>query len=207
MRKCTVISLFPLPIRENKPAIYPGYFEVPPCLGEDPEILLVDQSIYFVYVDDVRGSIRIFCPPTEMARSVVDDWVRSQPEIDLYGGAAPGIFWVDDEPNGDLKAFFKKYAGEITKSRIAQRKWYEKLVKLADDDWNKYHSHKVISELQRIAATKLGLRRDWLLETPSQETKQCPACRTFIPGDSIICSNCRVVLNKEEFEKMAFASK
>ena len=55
----TIVSLFPLPVFERKPLI-PSLYQVAASKAElKPEILVVHEGIFHVYLDEFRGMMTI----------------------------------------------------------------------------------------------------------------------------------------------------
>lgn len=199
---CTVISIVPFPIDEPKPGLYPGHFRIPAAKAGDIEILAVGRSVHHVYLDNDRGSITVPTPSSEVARSICDDYSASQLAY-FRGEAEPGVFFIDGEYK-DKKSVLAVAKGEIERARMLQKNWFMRLVAIADDEWNKYHSHKTISELQRFAAKSLGLEREWNIEGTVNSLAFCPACKVPVKSDAIVCSSCRTIINVEAYKKAGF---
>jgi RNase P subunit RPR2 len=86
---------------------------------------------------------------------------------------------------------------------MVQENWFTELIKLADDDWNKTHQHKMITDDQRYACKALGMKRDWMVEIPKEvRLTICPACMKDFPTGAIVCQNCRFIIDVEKYEKM-----
>lgn len=189
-RQSSVVSIYPHEVREKKPGIYPGDFVVPPGKAISPSVLLVGPSLYYLLVDE--RPVRLEEPSYNVARSIVEDYIRAT--IDATDEAYPGLFWVDRAVESPLKECPKEIAKVIT----AQNLWFKRLVERADDDWKQFHRMRAISDIQRYAATALGLQREWI--TPSaEEIKFCPACKSAVDIDALICKTCRTVLDKERY--------
>lgn len=207
--KCTVVSILPYEIREPKPGLNPGEFLIPASDGKVPTCLIISEGTYGIYLDGDRGTLRARTPSTEVSRSIFEDYISSQLAVDndakpglfaLPGVIKPSDFETDEELKEILADIFRQ-----------QNNWFERLVKMADDSWNRYHQHGAITDLQRYAVKALG-RADsveWM-KTSSQvrmTDKKCPACRITVDGEAVICSSCGCVLNEEEYNKLVFASK
>lgn len=197
--KCTVVSLLPYPLREVKPGLFPGEFAIPACLNEKPGILHVDRSRHDVYLDEKRGSIPVWTPSDEIARALIYDYRTSC--LAVEEDAIPGLFWLEGEKS--LKDIGVAHVKELNDHQKKQENWFERLVKLADDDWERLHKHSAISNLQRLAAKSLNLERPWIVVKPS-ETRKCPACRTTVEFGAVICSACHCVLDAEGYKKLTF---
>lgn len=162
----TVVSVFPLEIVEQKPGLNPIEFIVPAAADKDFSILYVGICNNAVYIDADRGVMQVPEMGSVVAAAIVRDFCNAQLEF-RSGVAEPGMFWV---PNKPTKAeIATQFADKILAARQRQNKWFEMLVRLADTSWNKRKNHSEISELQRMAALKLGLsgKREWLIEYAS----------------------------------------
>lgn len=199
MSKSTIISLIPFEVNERKP-VYPGNFVIPPAKQGDFEILVIGNAHAFKYIDMDRGHDKIIIDSEEVAKAIVNDYINSQLAIEKGEGIVPGLFYILGEHSKlDVKLHFSK---EITKARENQLKWFNVLVRMADDVWENSRQHKAISGMQRYAAKYLNLERQWLVEP---KMTKCIACRVTVEDDAVICPNCNVVLDKEEFSKLEFA--
>ena len=204
--KSTVISLFPLPITEEKPGIYPGRFFIPACTGS-PVLVEIGQSVHYVDVGEDRPMLQVTYPSIEIARSIVEDFIRAQLAVSDDGTVRPGLTWLRGSVSTlDLKS---KHAPILKTLQAQHHAWLTELVKLADDDWEKYHKHTVVSELQRIAARCLGFtgkEKEYLLDfIPEAKSESCPACGSQVSGGIIVCPFCRCILDKEKYSQLAFA--
>jgi len=201
MSKTTLVSLIPFDISECKP-VHPGHFFIPGAKENDIEILVVENVIAFKYIDEYRGTDKISIDSEELARAIVEDYTTSQLAVMPSDGIIPGLFFI---PGEHTKLEIKtKYKDIIAEYRTKQVKWFEVLVRMADDDWEKTRQHKVISGIQRYAARFLNIDRPWLIE-PKME--KCIACRSTVEAEAIICPNCKTVLKPEEFKKLSFAER
>jgi hypothetical protein len=201
--KSTVISLFPLPILEEKPGIFPGRFHIEPA-GDSPSLLVVGQSIHYVDVGEDRPQLTVTTSSAQIAQSIVEDFIAAQLGVDDDRNVRPGITWVRGEVTPiTLKT---KYTDIVAGLQTAHRAWYAILVKMGDDDWQRYRKHSVISEIQRIAASKLGFTdREWLVVDNQLQHKTCPACGTSVAPVVVVCPSCRCVLDKVKYDQLAFA--
>jgi hypothetical protein len=200
--KCTVVSIVPFPIVEAKPGLYPGYFRIHAAKADDFEFIVVERSVHHVYLDSDRGSLTVQVPSDEVARSIAEDYARAQLAY-TQGIAEPGIFWIPGEYT-DKKAIVAIAKDKLAQVREMQKNWFMRLVAIADDEWNKYHSHKSISDLQRFAAKSLGLDREWNIQGAVANTKFCPACKTPTNVGAIVCSNCRTIIDHKAYKEAGF---
>lgn len=190
----TVISICPFPIEETKPGIVPNIFHIPPVAPNDIEVLHISDKVYYRQRVPIVGNIlEIPIPAAQVAESIINDRLTGQL---LYSPTSkPGLFWVPGTYTKDEAKI--KFAKEIKEATEFQNQWYLDLVKLADDDWNKYHQHRLITDLQRHAGRVLGLERDWLVEAIIASEKKCLACYSSMHVNAVICPTCRT--NQEEF--------
>lgn len=204
----TIISLLPYEILESKPGLIPGQFKIPKADVNDFAILVIGDSFHYVYLDGDRGSIPATDPALKVAQSLVYDYVSSQ--LLREDGAEPGLFCV---PGKLTKDEVKRQYGEIlVEAKARQRRWYERLVSLADDDWAMNRRRKGISDLSRHAATALLLQREWLQiaeeERPVQVAAvECPACFSPVRPEAMICAGCKTVLKPKEYAEFQAKNK
>jgi len=204
MSEATLISIVPFPIVEFKPGIYPGYFEIPGARGDDkPVILNIGDSVFHVEIDENR-SVTVKCVAEDMARSIVNDYLTSNLSYSEENDAMPGLFWKAGRY--ELADVLRKFSDDLILARNRQNRWFQELVKMADDDWEKTRQHKFISDMQRYACKSLKLERPWIIIPKVGEGfKKCVACATAIPEEAIVCPNCRCILNHEKWAMLKFA--
>lgn len=203
---CTVASYFPFVIREEKPGLIPGRFLIPASDTKEPELLVLERSIHYVYLDETRGSLQVRDPADEVARSIVEDFNNAQ--LGISEGCHPGLFWVPGAHT--VESLKKEFSSRITAVKIAQMKWFTAICRIADDDWNKYHQHNVVSDFQRTAANLIGWKpeeHEWMNKRAIVEnSSRCPACQTLVSPELVICTTCKCILKPEEYKKLQFAS-
>lgn len=201
---CTVISYVPFSIEEQKPTLVPGRFVLPASKQEKPETLIVGDSFYHVYIDENRAPMKQICPATKVAESIVNDYVNSQ--IGMETDATPALFFVEGEVPKDK--ILDKYARQVSDALASQKRWLINMCKIADNDWQRYHQHNVISQFQRVAAEYIGWRpeeHEWMAPATTQESRPCPACRLSATKGTVICSNCKCILDPEAYKNLKFA--
>jgi hypothetical protein len=201
---CTIVSIVPRPIRQEFPGLIPPIFELEESDGNYPVVKLVKTAMHFVYLDETRGSLRVQDSPNEVARAICDDFTNSQVGVSTDSVGRPGIFWLV----GELTApeVIEKHTPRLQNAHALQTIWMTDLARMADNDWNRYHAHNVVSEFQIKVARMLGWnpeQHDWM--TPEKHPDTCPACNTPTKSGIIICPTCRCILNPEEYKKLQFA--
>jgi len=199
---CTVVSFVPWDLYEEKPGLFPGKYKIPKSDTKTPSLIYVyNKSFHYVYLDDTRGSLLARDPSDEVARSIVSDYINSQ--LGLSEDAHPAIFWLP----GWLKTEEVMLANraECVKHLSAQNKWFSNLIKIADDDWQRYHKHTVISDFQRTIADIMNLNLDqhpWMSATTAMAeevlTKECIGCFSKIDPRAKVCPVCRVIQGEQK---------
>lgn len=198
----TVVSVLPFKIDEIKPGVYPGHFIIEAAEKDKFKSIIIGPSRYHVYIPIAERIMTVEEHAHGMARSIVEDYIGSA--LAVSGDARPGIFWLTGaKSESDIANHCKL---ELEEAKQSQKRWFTELVKLADDDWAKYHLHAAISDLQRYAANYLGLEREWLRMLKEVEITSCKVCRSPIHPEAIVCPVCRSVLNQTEYAKVQKAS-
>jgi len=188
MGPCTVVSILPRALDENKP-ISRGSFQMPAVTRGDLAVLVIDfDYTRNFYVDHERGNIDLVVPPEEVARSIAEDYVRAT--IHTGEGARPGIFYV--RGSFTKEEIRKLFPAELKKAIDDQDNWFKKLVKVGDDTWQRFRRHNMISDQHRDAARMLGLKREWADEMKPENTIQCVYCTSIISDAALVCPVCRL---------------
>ena len=195
----TVVSIFPFTTQEDKPGV--GFYTIPGAKDGDFSFVKIPDSTQEYYMDHSRGKIIVPVDGCKIAKSIVEDFRYSHAGISA--NAYPGMFHMPGEFTKEQIA--KQFKSELDRITAAQRAWGYELVKVADDDWNKYRRHKAISDLHRYFANILGLKREWAIEVVA-ETKAvvpCKFCTEIIPEVAIVCPNCKTILNQAKYKELA----
>ena len=198
----TIVSLFPLPVFEKKPLI-PAIYQVEAAKNElEPKILIVKEGLFHVYLDEYRGMMTIRTPALTIAESVVRDFLDGQYMLGEDARPAlwtlPGYWTIEDlmeDPD---------QAERIHKEHNLQLEWFRRLIFVADDEWSKFHQHRMITEVQRIAAARLKLTREWALDFKPENISECPACGVAINKRVAVCRECGCIINSEIYETLQF---
>ena len=202
--KCTVVSLVPWEIREEKPGLIPNSFYLPASDMKVPSVLSVGTSRHYVYLDQDRGHLPVRTPSTEVASSIVRDYVNAQQRVSP--DAQPALFWVPSEKTAIQ--IVKDHQDLITEALLKQSLWFVAVCQQADDDWAKYHRHTVVSDLQRRMAQILGWnpeQHEWMAPNVTAIGTRCPACGTLAMMGAVICAQCNCVLDAEKYKTLQFA--
>ena len=200
MSQVTVVSIAPVAIMADKPGLFPGRFFIPPADEDSPQLLVVGDSYHMVYLGSENSTkyVKVTDLASVVATSIVEDFKRGIICRDV--NAEPGVFWVPFV----VKNVGKECEKELSIAKSYQRGWFNKLIDMADDDWNKSHSPRAISDLQRNVATKLKMDKPWLYNQEAINAITCPACFTNLNPRAVVCSNCKLVLKPDEYAKMQF---
>lgn len=201
--ECTVISYVPFRIHEEKPGLIPPRFVIPASDGKTPKLLRIGTATHFVYLDEARGNLQVKNPPDVVARAIVDDYCKGQLGIDDESG--PALFWIPGTPS--LEEIQEEFKVEIVKQLRKQKRWFVNIIKIAKDDWVKYHQHNVISDTQRRIAEILQLdprENEWMApgEMLKETTKKCRYCQSQIDKEAALCSVCGKIADVELYKKL-----
>jgi hypothetical protein len=208
MAQSTVVNTLPFELNEPKPGLIPSIYIIPSAKGIDFSMLHVNDGYHLVLIpltDSKVPPMRVTDTSERIAQSLIDDYVNGCLGIDYTRHeetgaiAIPGMFWV---PGAASRSdVVSQHAEKLRAAKNNTIAWFERLVKLADDDWAKNESHRTITDLQRKACTHLGIDREWNFDVFKQLSNLCWACKSTINPAAIICHNCQAVLNATEYEK------
>jgi len=198
--KATVVNFLPYVISEKKPGLIPEDFLIPLSDGLIPALLVVSDVRCPIYRGGEQPPFNMTIPGEQLANSIVNDYISSQMGYDE--NSHPAVFWVLGEFT-DPKEILTRFKNEIAKAKKKQNNWFHSLVKAADDIWQRYRQHKMITDTQRFAARAMGAtNKEWYSSPEPVALITCPACKTLVEGNAIVCKNCKVVLNAEEAKKL-----
>jgi len=199
----TVVSLVPYEVKDSKPGIIPGEYTVPPSNGIIPALLIVKDANSPLYRGSDMPNFNMIIPGEEIARSLVNDYIRAQ--LVYAEDAHPALFWIPGEFR-DGNVVITKFNPELEKSRTVQNNWFKKLVELADDEWSRNHQHKTITDIQRFACRSLGLteQKEWYTSPDPVQMIKCPACMTMVEKAAVVCRNCKHILDPAQAKKLGF---
>ena len=211
----TVVSIFEKDIIHKIPGLYPGDFLIPAATRGDISVMNVPKTQFYIDSGIDTPRFPVVQDPSDVSKSIINDVCRAY--IEVGPDRRPGIFAIDgwiEKPKDKItvkdieeyKAKIKElYKPQLEQAKKYQENWARRLVTVADDDWNKFHSHRAISDLHRWAAGYLGLNRDYTSLEKQFETAECPACGLNIRQGVAICFNCKAVLDPEKAKKFGLA--
>lgn len=195
---CTVANFTPFEYVEKKPGQVPDEYIIPPATENDtiPGILHVKNTHSNLYMPLQEYTYRVPIPGDVLARDIAFALVSAKLEFE-YGVSEPAIFAVEGHHSAyAINHDFKK---EVERALVKQAEWCRRLVKMADDDWQRLRQHKMITDVQRWAAKRLQLNREWRdIATPVTallETVNCQFCGTLRLKNVAICPSCRQVVD------------
>jgi hypothetical protein len=198
----TIVSLFPLPIFEKKPLI-PAIYQVEASRTElEPKILTVKEGMFHVYLDEYRGMLTIRTAALTIAESVVRDFLDGQ--YLLSAEARPAIWVVPGEWTVSELFVDKEQKDRLLVENALQLEWFKRLIFIADDEWSKFHQHRMITEVQRIAAARLKFNREWALEFKPENISDCPGCGSTINKKVAVCRECGCIINMDIYKTLQF---
>src|SRR5215468_1087965 len=203
MGYCTVVNYLPFTFIEKKPGQVPDEYIIPPATNEEktPGLLPVKDTHSNLYMPLQENTFRVPIAADTIANDLVEGLLSAQMKRDI-DIAEPAIFFV--EGNHTLESLKANYSEVITKAHYKQAVWLGRLVKQADDDWQRFRQHKFITDMERFAARKLGFKREWVdvsAATPL-EFENCKFCTTQVLKGAVICPNCKHVLDPIAYAKL-----
>lgn len=201
---CTVISIMPIQLSEDKP-LNPSHYAIPACrdVEHGAETLVVKRGSFRVYIDESRPALIIPEPADIIAGAICRDFKIASPSY-IPGQAEPGLFWVRGGYDSFEALGDRNLNEEFVKARQMQENWFKALVSTADDDWSKHTMRRMISDLQRLACKSLGLDRAWDMDlevTKTVRMANCKFCRADVHPEALICLHCRGILDMARYKK------
>lgn len=211
--KTTVVSTLPFALNEFKPGLIPANYEIKAAGHKDFSITHISDGYHNVLIpmsDEGAPPLRVTDTGEVIAQSLITDFTGSclgiswEPILDRDTGettldlAIPGLFWVENSLNRN--AVKMNHADKLTQAFRNTTFWFERLVTMADNDWQRTHQHKVITHLQRMACKFLNITREWNFEVMAHLENLCWACKSAVHPDAMICMNCKTIVKPKEYE-------
>jgi len=207
--RVTLVSTLPFRLSERKPGLIPEFFEVNAAEREDISVTHLQDAYYNMLVplaDDRTPPIKIPVLGETVAQGLIDDYVGAslgvnyEPKEESGAVAMPGMFWIEGTKDKVLIA--NQHKEQVKKALNNTKYWFENLIKIGDDDWGKFHQYKMITDLQKKACKYLGLQREWNFDIFAHQTNLCPACKSTLHPDAIICNGCKCIIDMEKYKVM-----
>ena len=85
---------------------------------------------------------------------------------------------------------------ELRGAREKLEEFYRALVASGDREWERSHSYLFINDLQRRAAARLGVEKEWHYQ--ARETEECPGCGDRVKPGVAVCKSCHAILNRDK---------
>src|SRR5882672_7330636 len=85
---------------------------------------------------------------------------------------------------------------ELRRAQEKLDEFYRALVAAADREWERSHSFLFIHDLQRRAAARLGLEKEWHYQ--ARETEECPGCGERVKPGIAVCKSCHAILDRDK---------
>ena len=202
--KGTIISWYPFPIEQiQKPGLLPEYFTVNAgdFKNKVPGISHYNSVTRRQYINEDQGWSETLVPASQLCAAIIYDYFKSC--IATQENIGPGMFWVPGIIPLALVQSDKDLKNKAEVSYGLQLKWFENLVKLADDTWSIAKQHRSITNIQKYAAEFLNLDREWLItQEIAKTTSRCPSCNEMVPLTGIKCAHCGYILDIEKYNKV-----
>lgn len=208
MAKCTVVSTLPFVLEEYKHGLTPHLYVIPAATKEIPGSIVVEDGFHLVHIplsDEKQPPMRVVDTAEAIAKGLVLDYITASIFTDMQtrangAYAIPGLFWVE----GAFKPeqIKQQHADKLKSATNNTLAWFERLVKVADDDWERHRQLKMITDIQRAACRYIGLEREWNQDLLAQTSNiTCWACQASLHPNSIICRGCNAIINRTEYDK------
>lgn len=222
--KSTIFSIFPKPLDDIKCTLVPASYHVDAGSVEKPSRLVVGTASWFREIDDTQPMLEIPTSSIKVAQSIVADYCNGIFGCDMDKSMPGWFFCVGDIPVSKLKSneiapetvrldergntlFIGFEYIEIFNLAVErQREFFNKQIRLADALWAKTNgSPLAITDDMRLAASELGVEREWTVRTSNVTTIRCIACGNMRNPQFPVCSSCNRVIDTELYKKLNIA--
>ncbi|SRR6266545_1926297 len=202
---CTIVSIFPKEINEDKITIFPGKFQIDAGTPENPAILVIGSSSWWKDYDFEQPLLEIVNSSIQVADSIIKDYCNGMLGCNM-GDAMPGLFFVLGKHTvGEIKM---KYSKKIDEMKVKQDNWYRILVRIADSLWARTSGNPLaIWDEMRLAARSLNLNdKPWLKDYQQMELVKCVACGSLKNPSYPVCPTCKSIdTSHPEAKNLKFA--
>ena len=192
MDKCTIVSIYPNEIFEEKPTLEGGKFLIPSGSFENPSILVVGGYSWWNAYDLDKPIMEVPVSSIQIADSVIKDYCNGMLGCNM-NDCMPGLFFVLGEHNAlEIKM---KYKSKLDETKTKQDNWYKVLVRLADSLWSRTSGNPLaIWDMMKVAALALNLNdKPWLKDVQQAELIRCFACGNMRNPSYPICPTCKTI--------------
>lgn len=212
MSKATIVTTLPFTLSERKPGLFPSLFEIPKAPQGGINVAVIGDAYYteLIPFSDANAAPRkIDILSIKIAESVCNDYMNSCLGVSYDPLAnmsmrVPGLFAVEEAY--DVTSVRKHFPDKINTALRNTVAWFEGLIKIADDDWQRYHQHKMITDIQREACKYIGADREWNFSAFDIVSNLCPACQTAVNPKAIVCATCQCIIKPELYKSEMFAA-
>ncbi len=201
----TIISMYPRGFTEKK-QMMPEWYHIPAGSYEVPSFVVVHGASSYLEMRDTQQTIEVPISSISVAESIIRDWMIGILEVQL-GHAQPGVFFLPGEWKLDKLKKDEDATKIFERVNQMQRNWFLALVNLADSFWAKSNGNpNAISDLFRVAAEVIQIKgKPWMQNFQAVRMQNCPACGHMIMPGFPVCSNCKVVVDREVFDKLGLS--
>lgn len=198
----TIVSLQPFAIKESRPGLSPGEFDLAPGSPEEPQFLVVRKGQIRMMDQDFRPFL-VDEDPMKIAEDVCmghnSSLIGYGPDASAAVFAVPGECTTKDKL---LREHKKQYDEAVKK----QNEYFKVIIGMADDDWKRSRQLRHIGDLHRAAARFMSVDREWLQTDIGSQTK-CPACMSTVSKLAAVCFACQAILDEQKYAKLKFHEK
>lgn len=205
--KCTIVSVFPKEINEEKPTLTPGRFKIHAAPDNDFEILVIGSASWFKEnMDTNMPFLEIPTGSLRLAQSIIEDFIQAT--YAATPDSCPGLFYVPGaynkstiiksaeadqlNDNGEVVVKGKIFPVLLQEARERQKRWFQQLVALTDMDWVQTGGNpRVVSNDARLAARKLNLDKPWMKDQVVYDMVNCQSCGTLVNPNYPVCATCK----------------
>jgi hypothetical protein len=202
---CTIVSIFPKEIDEEKITLEDGKFHIPAGSFENPGIFIVGGRSWWKDYDPDQPVLEIPVSSIQVANSIIQDYSNGMLGCNM-SDAMPGLFFVlGKHTKLEIQMNCKEKLNEV---KTKQDNWYRALVRLADSLWSRTNGNPLaIWEEMRLAARSLNLNdKPWLKDFQMAELVRCFACGNMRNPNFPICPTCKSIdANHPEAKNLKFA--
>lgn len=187
MEKAYIANILPLPW----PMIQTyGTFLIPACPEGEPFVLSAVNS----YPSKIDLGDNQHMDISILAADIADDLVR---QINSNAGEDSFLGVFRCSADGPTEK-------ELANARRKVDGFFKRLIGAADKKWQQTRTSTFISDIERMAASFEGYKRDWNLSM--DDMTPCPACGSSILATAATCKECGVIVDIEKWNKFAHAA-
>jgi hypothetical protein len=198
--KCTLVSIFPMPIEQINHSVERGKWNIEAGSYEKPAVLVMGGHSYFKDYDPEQPVLEVPVGSIQLSEAFIKDWSNGLLGCDM-SNAMPGLFFVIGEHTSmEIKM---KYKQKLDETKVKQDNWYAVLVRLADSLFARTSGNPLaIWDLMKIAATSLNYSdKPWLKDHQMTELSRCTACGSMRNASYPICPTCKSIDNNHPLAK------